>query len=364
MPAVSPEWQTWSYDDFVRAGREVSSQSAWLYGDLACAVETSYGNGTLERYAADIGVDCKTLLNRRAVARAFPQSSRRREVSFGVHEALAAQPDRLELLADREWTVMQARELAASRRPSPASPVIPFPPSHGNALGPDPEPSPVAPEPPQGDFADPGPKAFADDGEPEFLEPLLAPDPGNWWDDPDPDETPAESSEQERPVAHVGHNSGDNEWYTPDEYIAAAVAVMGGIDLDPASSAIANERVRAVQFYTEEDNGLSLPWSGRAWMNPPYAQPLISQFCDRLVGAFSAGDVTQACVLVNNATETKWFHALATVASAACFPLGRVRFWYPGKVSAPLQGQAVIYLGPNPSAFRSSFGHLGFTAAL
>jgi len=162
-------------------------------------------------------------------------------------------------------------------------------------------------------------------------------------------------------LPHVAHNSGQNEWYTPGPWVEAARATMGGIDCDPASSAIANERVRATAIWTAEDDGRERVWGERVWMNPPYAQPLVADFCEALAVRFERGEVKQACVLVNNGTETAWFHRLLSVASAVCFPRTRVRFLAPsGEPSgSPLQGQACVYLGSNRAAFTKHFSAFG-----
>lgn len=177
---------------------------------------------------------------------------------------------------------------------------------------------------------------------------------------------PAETKQlaREKVKAHVAQNSGENEWYTPDDFLDRARAVLGGFDLDPASSSVGNKRVRAERFFTAVDDGISREWAAATiWMNPPYAQPLIGQFCERFAQEIVKG--AEGVALVNNATETVWFQRLASVSSAICFPKGRVRFLDPeGNPGAPLQGQAVVYAGTDPAGFAAEFDELGFVVRL
>ena len=157
--------------------------------------------------------------------------------------------------------------------------------------------------------------------------------------------------------------TGDNEWYTPVEYIEAARAVMGEINLDPASCSTANEVVRADTYYDKAENGLEKPWYGNVWLNPPYAKRDIQDFAKKLVQ--ERENITQAIILVNNCTETEWFKQMASVSDAVMFPRGRVRFWEPGgRKSNPIQGQAVIYAGNNSDKFIEIFGKFGWSVRI
>ena len=53
------------------------------------------------------------------------------------------------------------------------------------------------------------------------------------------------------------------------------------------------------------------------------------------------------------------------MASAVCFPTGRVRFLDPeGNPGAPLQGQAVVYVGDEPEKFMEAFREFGWMARI
>jgi ParB family chromosome partitioning protein len=154
----------------------------------------------------------------------------------------------------------------------------------------------------------------------------------------------------------------ENEWYTPSKYIEAARTVMGSIDLDPASCELAQETVQASQYFTIDENGLIKEWRGNVWLNPPYSKESVGLFAAKLVE--ETANLSQAIVLVNNATDTQWFHEIASVATAICFVRGRVKFNDKnGKpANSPVQGQVCIYVGGNAEKFCLVFSSFGIVA--
>lgn len=160
--------------------------------------------------------------------------------------------------------------------------------------------------------------------------------------------------------ARLGAYSGDNEWYTPARYVDLARSVMGTIDVDPASNDHAQKTVKAATFYTADTNGLDKDWRGKVWMNPPYSNPEVQQFTEKVAEEYLSGRVTEAIVLTNNAGDTAWHHALAEVSSAMCITRGRIRFESPTRAgNSPAMGQSFFYLGPNVAHFASLFGEIG-----
>ena len=170
-------------------------------------------------------------------------------------------------------------------------------------------------------------------------------------------------------LGYVGSKPGSrdsNAWFTPDVYLNAARSALGGsIDLDPFSSEIANTRVRAKVFFTEQTDAFKQDWSAvkakTCFMNPPYSASLARDAVLRFVAEYQRGAFAAGIVLVNNATETKWFQLMLREAAAVCFTDHRIAFWNADDkaVSGNTRGQAFLYFGENPGAFAAEFAAHG-----
>ena len=160
----------------------------------------------------------------------------------------------------------------------------------------------------------------------------------------------------------VLNSSETAEWYTPSEVTEAARAVMGGIDLDPASCAFAQKTVQATKFYSAEDDGLAQPWSGRIFLNPPYGAAC-PKFVAKALEEFEAGSVTAAVLLLNGYSyDTRWFRPLWRHLLA--FGDGRVSFYNPlGEPGRPSTASVFVYLGPDWQRFAEVFGKFGAVVA-
>lgn len=106
------------------------------------------------------------------------------------------------------------------------------------------------------------------------------------------------------------------EWYTPP---AIFEALGLSFDLDPAHPVERLPWVPAAQTYCVYDDGLSLPWHGRVWLNPPYGT-IVDRWLERFV------EHGHGIALVFARTDTEWFHRRALAVDAWCFLRGRLKF--------------------------------------
>jgi len=154
-------------------------------------------------------------------------------------------------------------------------------------------------------------------------------------------------------------SSGNVEIYTPSPIIEAARRTMGGIDLDPASSEVANLRVKAASFFTQEDDGLSKVWHGKVWQNHPFSREYNAKWINKLVSEFKTGHITAACAICFASTSEKWFRPLLDYPQ--CFLTPRTNYLLPdGTIYRGVtKGSVVTYLGPDTQSFAREFAAFG-----
>lgn len=119
--------------------------------------------------------------------------------------------------------------------------------------------------------------------------------------------------------SHHSAHATTHEWLTPPEIITA----LGPFDLDPCASKV-RPWPTAINHYTVDHDGLSRPWFGRVWLNPPYSSHAVRW----LVKLAEHGN---GIALTFARTETIWFFGTVwdnPSATAILFLRGRIHFHY------------------------------------
>jgi hypothetical protein len=88
----------------------------WKIGDLALTVDTSeYGAGTVQRFADEIPMPYKTVMDLRKVASRYATDERSDTNKWTVHQILSGQDDRAELVK-KSMSAADARALVTARK--------------------------------------------------------------------------------------------------------------------------------------------------------------------------------------------------------------------------------------------------------
>lgn len=118
-------------------------------------------------------------------------------------------------------------------------------------------------------------------------------------------------------MTHESPVNASIEWYTP----AWVFEKLGtSFDMDVASPEAGSlPWIPAREFITPSMDGLTYPWAGSVWCNPPYGPETIKWLAR--MDAHGNG-----IALVFARTDTRWFHQYVAHAYAICFIDGRIRF--------------------------------------
>lgn len=146
--------------------------------------------------------------------------------------------------------------------------------------------------------------------------------------------------------SHQSAKMKNDEWLTPP----AILEKLGEFDLDPCSP-ISRPWPTAKKHFDIIDDGLSQPWEGRVWLNPPFGMEA-GKWMRKLA---LHGD---GIALIPARTETRmFFESVWAKATAICFLEGRPHFHFvDGKRAAFNSGAPiclVAYGGQNAQVLES-----------
>ena len=135
---------------------------------------------------------------------------------------------------------------------------------------------------------------------------------------------------------HETCTGASDERDTPPDIFAALGLTF---DLDPCSPG-PGHWVPATRIYTQADDGLTQPWAGLVFMNPPFGGrnghvPWLEKFLHHADGI----------AVVRAYTSSKWFHDFAVNADTMLFPRGKTKFIRSDGSIGKAPGHGIVLLG-------------------
>jgi hypothetical protein len=153
-------------------------------------------------------------------------------------------------------------------------------------------------------------------------------------------------------TVHEAPVGATREWYTPPPLFAR----LGlHFDMDVASPMAGPVPwVPADQFLSPRENGLTTPWRGRVWCNPPYGPPGFA-FVHRMI------EHRDGVLLAPARTETRWFQYAAETANVVSFLRDRLHFIREDGMQARASFGSVLIAWGRDSANAVEAAYLGWT---
>jgi hypothetical protein len=140
-----------------------------------------------------------------------------------------------------------------------------------------------------------------------------------------------------------GYEGATNIWLTPKHVIDA----LGSFDLDPCAAPEPRPWSTAQRHIVEDEDGLSKPWDGFCWVNPPYG-PNTGTWLGKLA-SHSGGGIA----LIFARTETKaFFDNVWSKADAIYFIQGRLKFCRPDGKAGESAAAPSVLIGYGPEAVK------------
>lgn len=125
------------------------------------------------------------------------------------------------------------------------------------------------------------------------------------------------------------HSCATSEWYSPPEIVEPYRALVGEIDLDPASCEAANARTVVARSYyslATPGGGLAQRWEGRVWCNPPsppraWWERAVAAIVDR-----EAESILFVAYSLEALQQSQGWGGVPMTAFSVCIPRRRIRY--------------------------------------